>query len=110
LEVETEEEDTKGPYIFHSKVEKVIKEMRDNKATGNDDVPGDVLKLEKTGLNINTINNIRAYTSGEWPKDFTEFDNDCLKEAKSYKMQRKSHNQPHRTYSKDSSEDTWKKG
>jgi hypothetical protein len=26
-------------------VEKAIKEMRDKKATGNDDVPGDVLKL-----------------------------------------------------------------
>jgi hypothetical protein len=26
-------------------MEKVIKEMRDKKATGDDDIPGDVLKL-----------------------------------------------------------------
>jgi hypothetical protein len=42
-------------------VEKAIKEMRDKKATGDDDVPGDVLKLlEEDGLRIMTqlINNI----------------------------------------------------
>jgi hypothetical protein len=47
LEVETEEVDTdeKGPYILQSEVEKAIKEMRNKKATGDDDVPGDVFKL-----------------------------------------------------------------
>ncbi|PNF17035.1 hypothetical protein B7P43_G00839, partial [Cryptotermes secundus] len=48
LEVEPEEEvdtDEKGPYILQSEVEKAIKEMRKGKATGDDDVPGDVLKL-----------------------------------------------------------------
>jgi hypothetical protein len=47
LEVEPEEEvdaDEKGAYILQSKVEKAIKEMRIKKATGDDDVPGDVLK------------------------------------------------------------------
>ena len=34
-----------GPSILHSKVEKAIKEMKDKKATGDDDVPEDVLKL-----------------------------------------------------------------
>jgi len=41
--------------------------------TGDDDVPGDVLKLfGEGGLKIMTklINNI--YETGEWPKDFTE--------------------------------------
>ena len=47
------------------------------------------------------INNI--HETGEWPKDVTEV---SLKEAESYKMQRLSHNQAHRSYSKDSSEDT----
>jgi hypothetical protein len=54
-------------------VEKAIKEMRNKKATGDNDVPGDVLKLLgecdwkiMTKL-INTI-----YETGEWPKDFTE--------------------------------------
>jgi hypothetical protein len=54
-------------------VEKAIKEMRNKKATGDDDVPGDVLKLMgKGGLKIMTklINTI--YEAGEWPKDFTE--------------------------------------
>ena len=49
LEVEPEEEvdaDEKGPYILRSEVKKAIKEMR--KATGDDDVPGDMLNyLEK---------------------------------------------------------------
>ena len=48
LEVEPEEEedaDEKGPYILQSDVEKAIKEMRNKKATRDDDVPGDVLKL-----------------------------------------------------------------
>ena len=41
LEVEPEEEvdtDEKGPYILQSEVEKAIKEMRNRKVTGNDDV------------------------------------------------------------------------
>jgi len=54
-------------------VEKSIKEMRNRKATGDDDVPGDVFKLlGEGGLKILTklINTI--YETGEWPKDFTE--------------------------------------
>jgi hypothetical protein len=54
-------------------VEKTIEEMRDQKATGDDDVPVEALKLlGDDGLNLVTqlINNI--YESGEWPKDFTE--------------------------------------
>ena len=37
--------DEKGPYILRSEVEKAIKEMRNKKATEDDDVPGDVFKL-----------------------------------------------------------------
>jgi hypothetical protein len=33
------------PNILQGEVEKAIKEMRDKKATGDDDVPGDVLKI-----------------------------------------------------------------
>jgi hypothetical protein len=39
------DEDQKGPYILHSEVGKAIKEMRVTKATGNDDVLGNILKL-----------------------------------------------------------------
>jgi hypothetical protein len=48
LEVEADEEvdtDEKGPYVLQCKVEKAIKEMRNRKATGDVDVPGDVLML-----------------------------------------------------------------
>jgi hypothetical protein len=47
--------------------------MRDKKATGLDDVPGDVLKLlGENGLKLMTqlINSI--YVTGEWPRDFTD--------------------------------------
>jgi hypothetical protein len=76
LEVEPEEEvvaDEKRSYILQSEVEKAIKEMRNKKATGDDDVHGDVLKLfGEGGLKImkKLINTI--YETGEWPKDFTE--------------------------------------
>jgi hypothetical protein len=58
---------------LQSEVEKSIKEMRNKKATGDDDVPGDVLKLfGEYALKIikKLINTI--YETGEWPKDFTE--------------------------------------
>jgi hypothetical protein len=48
--------------------------MRDKKATREDDVPADALKLlGEDGLRLIThkINNI--YENGEWPKHFTEF-------------------------------------
>jgi hypothetical protein len=63
---------TNVPYILQSEVEKAIKEMRNKKATGDNVVPGDVLKLLGGGLKIMTklINTI--YETGEWPKDFTE--------------------------------------
>jgi len=83
LEVEPEEEvdtDEKGPYILQSEVEKDIKEMRNKEATGDDDVPGDVLKLlGEGGLKIMTklINTI--YETGDWPKDFTEVTTIALK-------------------------------
>ena len=58
---------------LQSEVEKAIKEMRNKKATDDDDVPGDVLKLlGGSGLKIimKLINNI--YETGELPKDLTE--------------------------------------
>jgi len=76
LEVEPEEKvnaEEKGPYILQSEVENAIKEMRNKKTTGDDNVPGDVLKLMGEGsLKIMTklINII--YETGEWPKDFKE--------------------------------------
>jgi hypothetical protein len=54
-----------------SEVEKAMKDMKDKKATGGDDVPGDVLKLlGEDGLKLMTqlINSI--YVKGEWPRHF----------------------------------------
>jgi hypothetical protein len=70
LEVESEEEvcaNEKGPYILQSEVEGSIKEMRNKRATGDDYVPGDVLKLfEEGGLKIimKMINIIYEMKSG----------------------------------------------
>ena len=85
LGVKPEEVDTdeKGPYILQSEVEKAVKEMRNRKATGDDDVPGDVLKLlGQGGLKILTklINTI--YEIGQFPKDFTEVTIIALKKKK----------------------------
>jgi hypothetical protein len=74
LEVEPEEkvdEDEKGPYIFQSEVERTIKEMRDKKATGDDDVPGMYSNCwgeDDFRLITQLINSI--YVTGEWPRDF----------------------------------------
>ena len=61
-------------------MEKAIKELKNRNARGDDDVPGDVLKLlGEGGLKILTklINTI--YENGEWPKDFTEVTMTALK-------------------------------
>ena len=58
---------------LQSEVEKAIKEMRNKKATDDDDVPGDVLKLLGEGglkIMMKLINTI--YETGEWSKDFTK--------------------------------------
>ena len=85
LEVEPEEEvdtDETGPYILQSEVEKAIKEMRNKKATGDDDVPGDVLKLlGGGGLKIMTKLINAIYETGEWPRDFTEVTTIALKKT-----------------------------
>jgi hypothetical protein len=76
LEVESEaevDEDEKGPYILQSEVEKAINELKDKKATGDDDVPGDVLKLlGEDGLKLITqlINSV--YEPREWSRHFIE--------------------------------------
>jgi len=47
--------------------------MRNRKATGDDDIPGDVLKLlGEGGLNILTKLSNFICNTGEWPQDFAE--------------------------------------
>jgi hypothetical protein len=98
-EVDTDEE---RPYISQSEVEKATREMMNEKATGDYDVPGDVLKLlEEGGLKIvkKLINTI--YETGEWHKNFTQVTKIALKKKLAAKMQGPSHIQSYRTYSKD---------
>jgi hypothetical protein len=58
---------------LQSEVEKAIKEMKNKKATGDDDVPGDVRKLlGEGGLKLMTKLINAIYKNGEWPKYFTE--------------------------------------
>jgi len=58
---------------LQSEVEKAIKELRNKKATGDDDIPGEVLKLlGEDGLKIVTKLTNTIYGTGEWPKDFPE--------------------------------------
>ena len=57
---------------MQTKVENAIKEMRNKKGTGDDDVPGHVLKLlGEGGMKIMTKLISTTYETGEWPKDFT---------------------------------------
>jgi hypothetical protein len=63
-------------------VEKAINEMGNKKATRDDDVHGDVLKLLRdNGLSLMTqlIKN-KIYETGEWSKDCTEVTMIALKE------------------------------
>ena len=62
---------------MQSEVEKAIKEMKDEKTTGNDDVPGDVL-LGENGLRLMT-RLIKIYETEKWIKDFTEVTMNVLK-------------------------------
>jgi hypothetical protein len=67
------DEERKGPYILQSEVEKAVTEMKDKKATGDDDVPEEVLKLMGgNGLKIMTqlIDNI--YGTGKYANDLIE--------------------------------------
>jgi hypothetical protein len=55
--------------------------MKEKTTTGDEDVPGDVLKsLGEDGLTLMTwlINNI--YETEDWPKDFTEVTMTALKQ------------------------------
>jgi hypothetical protein len=66
-----------------SAAEKAIKEMRVKKATGDDDVPAEVLELlGEDGLRIVTQLISHLHETGQWHKDFTEFIMLALKNKK----------------------------
>jgi hypothetical protein len=67
IAVESEEElneDDKGPTILKSEVVKVIKDMQRKKATGDDNIPVDLLKeLGDSGLKVMTALVNKIYMS-----------------------------------------------
>jgi hypothetical protein len=91
-------------------VEKATAEMKDNKATGDDDVHPDVFKLfrqDSLSTVIQFINNI--YGTGECLKNFSEVTVIALKKMPRATKCSDRHNQLDHTYCKDSSENTWNK-
>jgi len=78
---------------LQSEVETAIKVMRDQKATGNDDV----LQL----MSMVTQLTSNAHYTGEWPRDVTELSMIVLQ-----KKQTTTKYSDHPTISRDSSEDT----
>jgi hypothetical protein len=83
-------------------VENTIREMKDKKSAGDENVPGEVLTLVGgNGLRIVTTLIKNIYETREWHQGVYPSYNDCLKEEpKSYKMQRPSHKQAHCTIQK----------
>ena len=62
--------------------------MRNKKATGDNNVPGDVLKLlEECGLKIMTKLTNKFYETGEWPNEFTYVTRVTLKNKNKKKPQ-----------------------
>jgi hypothetical protein len=51
-------------------VEQAIKGMRDKKATRDDDVPGDIMRLLGEGGPSLLTQLIKKYETDEWPKNF----------------------------------------
>jgi hypothetical protein len=84
-------------------------EMRDKKATGDDNVPADVLRLlGENGLKL-MMQLINSIYVTEVAQRFHLDHNDFLKEeAQSYKMQQPLDDRSRRTYSKDGGENTLK--
>ena len=81
--------------------------MRNRKATGDDDKPGDVLKLlGEGGLKILTKLSNTVYNTGEWPQDFTEVTMTALKKKTKQQNAATIAQSAYCTYSKDNSKDT----
>jgi hypothetical protein len=62
----------RGPYILHSEVKKCIMKTKNKKATDDDDVPGDEVKVSgEDGIKLMTQLIYNTYETGEWPNEFT---------------------------------------
>lgn len=63
----------KAIIILQSEVEKGIREIRDKKAAGNDDIPLRYTQsVVRDGLRIMTQPINKLHETGQWPKESTE--------------------------------------
>ena len=74
MEKESEvDEDSKGPDLLASEIMAAIKDLKNGKAVGIDDIPAEFWKNldeEATSELVNICK--RIYEEGVWPKDFTK--------------------------------------
>jgi len=67
------DEDNKGPEILEEEISKAIRELKNGKAVGMDDVPAELLKILGDGA-CDHLKRIckKIYATGTWPEDFTK--------------------------------------
>ena len=67
------EDDQKGPGILLTEIQEAIKEMKNGKASGVDDIPAEFLKMldEKAMHRLSKLC-MEIYETGIWPEDFTK--------------------------------------
>src|SRR6187399_348260 len=66
------ESDRKGPGLLNDEIHAAIKETKNGKAAGVDDIPADFLKLlDERALEILTELCVDIYETGIWPEDFS---------------------------------------
>jgi hypothetical protein len=65
--------DSKGPGLLIEEIQEAIKEMKNGKASGVDDIPAELLKM-LDGKAIRKLCTLcmEIYETGEWPEDFTK--------------------------------------
>ena len=67
------EEDFIGPYLLDSEIERAMKDLKDGKSPGQDEIPAEFIKnLEgEARIELKDITK-ELYIEGEWPSDFVD--------------------------------------
>ena len=67
------ESDRKGPGLLIDEIHTAIKEIKNGKAAGVDDIPAEFLKLlDERAMEILAEVCVDIYETGIWPEDFTK--------------------------------------
>ena len=73
VELEEVENGSLGPEVLENEIEESIKQMKDRKAVGVDDIPGELLnRLSGTARSELICFCKKMYKKGQWPEDFTK--------------------------------------